>query len=170
VGTRVRWLGRYGHIAIRFSNIIAGVLMLNAEGGYKVSQSIATGLTRRGEELIVMSIQTIRSASKGVLGVAIIQTIFVAIGLVAMGVPAAGIWTGVVLILAIVQLPPIIIRGPIIVWVVSVAVPMLVILIGTIGGAITAGIIGLFGGPVVLAVGYQLLVAFVRGCCRRAYG
>jgi predicted PurR-regulated permease PerM len=43
----------------------------------------------------------------------------------------------------------------------GVEVPMLVILIGAIGGAILAGIIGLFVGAVVLALGYQLLVAWM---------
>ena len=93
------------------------------------------------------------------------------------------------LVLAIIQLPPIIILGPIAFWVFSVAepvpatiflvysivvsvsdaflkpmllgrgvdTPMLVILIGAIGGAITSGIIGLFLGAVVLALGYELL-------------
>ena len=132
--------------------------------------------------------------TKGVLGVAIIQSILAAIGLVAMGVPAAGIWAGAVLMLAIMQLPPILILAPIAIWVFSVAepvpatifavysfvvsisdsflkpmflgrgvdVPMLVILIGAIGGAdLRSGIIGLFIGAVVLALGYQLLIAWM---------
>ena len=40
--------------------------------------------------------------------------------------------------------------------------PTLVILIGVIGGTITHGLIGLFLGPVVLSVLYDLLVAWVR--------
>ena len=40
--------------------------------------------------------------------------------------------------------------------------PTLVILIGVIGGTITHGLIGLFLGPVVLSVLYELLVAWVR--------
>ena len=140
-----------------------------------------------------MSILTIRSVVKGVLGVAVIQTILGAIGLVAIGVPAPGLWAGAILVLAIIQLPPIIILGPIAVWVFSVAepvpatiflvysmivsvsdaflkpmllgrgvaTPMLVILIGAIGGAMTIGIIGLFLGAVVLALGYELLTAWM---------
>lgn len=38
----------------------------------------------------------------------------------------------------------------------GVSVPMPVILIGALGGMVTSGIIGLFIGPVMLAVGYQL--------------
>ena len=40
--------------------------------------------------------------------------------------------------------------------------PTLVILIGVIGGTITHGLIGLFLGPVVLSVLYELMVAWVR--------
>lgn len=40
--------------------------------------------------------------------------------------------------------------------------PMLVIIVGVIGGTLSNGIIGLFVGPIVLAVAWDLLVAFVR--------
>jgi predicted PurR-regulated permease PerM len=40
--------------------------------------------------------------------------------------------------------------------------PMLVIIVGVIGGTLSNGIIGLFVGPIVLAVVWDLLVAFVR--------
>ena len=40
-------------------------------------------------------------------------------------------------------------------------VPMPVILIGAIGGMVTGGIIGLFIGPVALAVSYQLFWQWV---------
>ena len=44
----------------------------------------------------------------------------------------------------------------------GVDVPMPVILIGALGGMVTGGIIGLFIGPVVLAVGYQLFWQWVE--------
>jgi predicted PurR-regulated permease PerM len=44
----------------------------------------------------------------------------------------------------------------------GVAVPMPVILIGALGGMVTSGIIGLFIGPVILAVGYELFMGWVR--------
>jgi len=39
--------------------------------------------------------------------------------------------------------------------------PMLVILLGAIGGALTEGIVGLFVGAVVLALGYELFTAWL---------
>ncbi len=178
-----------------FSIIIAGVLLTSAESGYRAARNIAASLMgdRAGDKMTDMSILTIRSVVKGVLGVAVIQAILSAIGLATIGVPAAGLWAGAVLVLAIIQLPPLIILGPISVWVFSVAepvpatiflvysmivsvsdaflkpmllgrgveTPMLVILVGAIGGAITSGIIGLFLGAVVLALGYELLCAWM---------
>ena len=44
----------------------------------------------------------------------------------------------------------------------GVDVPMPVVLIGALGGMVTGGIIGLFIGPVVLAVGYQLFWQWVE--------
>jgi len=41
-------------------------------------------------------------------------------------------------------------------------VPMLVILIGVLGGTIAYGLLGLFLGPVILAVFYELVVAWVK--------
>jgi predicted PurR-regulated permease PerM len=43
----------------------------------------------------------------------------------------------------------------------GVDAPMPVILIGAIGGMISAGIIGLFVGAVILAIGYQLFMEWV---------
>jgi len=43
----------------------------------------------------------------------------------------------------------------------GVDAPMPVILIGALGGMVTGGIIGLFVGGVVLAVGYQLFMEWV---------
>jgi predicted PurR-regulated permease PerM len=44
----------------------------------------------------------------------------------------------------------------------SLNTPMLVILIGVLGGTIAHGLVGLFVGPVVLAVAWQLLLAWMR--------
>jgi predicted PurR-regulated permease PerM len=178
-----------------FATIIGGVLLMSGKGGYQVSRNIANSLVgnESGSKLADLSILTIRSVVKGVLGVAVIQAIFAAIGLVAIGMPAAGLFAGIVLVLAIVQLPPILILGPIAIWYFSVAdgmpatiflvyafivsmsdaflkpmllgrgvdTPMLVILIGAIGGAIGYGIVGLFIGSVVLALGYELFTAWM---------
>jgi predicted PurR-regulated permease PerM len=44
----------------------------------------------------------------------------------------------------------------------GVSVPMPVILIGALGGMVTGGILGLFTGPILLAIGYELLWQWVE--------
>jgi predicted PurR-regulated permease PerM len=49
-------------------------------------------------------------------------------------------------------------------------VPIAVILVGTIGGMLASGIVGMFVGAVVLAVGYKLLTAWLQGGVESATG
>jgi len=44
----------------------------------------------------------------------------------------------------------------------GLAIPMPVILLGAIGGMVMSGIIGLFVGAVVLALGYQLMLMWIE--------
>lgn len=177
------------------SIIIASTLMVYARSGTQAMYSIAGRVmgTQDGKDIVTLTGATIRSVAQGVLGVALIQSILAGIGLMLMGVPFTGLWAFAVLVLAIVQLPTIIVLGPIILYVFSTAetvpaiifmiwsilvgvsdtflkplflgrgldIPMLVILLGAIGGMILSGIIGLFVGAVVLAVGYKLFLAWL---------
>jgi predicted PurR-regulated permease PerM len=178
-----------------FALIIAGILMITSEGGDRTARAIA--MRMGGEEGVAMvdiSIGTIRSVVKGVLLVAVVQGLLAAVGLYVAQVPFAGLWALLVVIVAVIQLPPILILGPIAVYVFSandstvisvgfliwsllvsgsdgflkpiflgrgVNVPMLVILIGAIGGMLRSGVVGLFIGPVILAIGYQLFTAWI---------
>ena len=176
------------------SIVIAGVLLVNSESGKSTIHAIFTRLAgEQGEEFTNLSGATIRSVVQGVLGVAIIQSVLAGIGLIAVDVPAAGLWALIVLFLAVIQLPPLLILIPIIVYVFSTAdttpavlfmiwsifvsisdtflkplflgrgvdVPMLVILLGAIGGLMSSGLLGLFVGPVVLALGYKVFQAWL---------
>jgi predicted PurR-regulated permease PerM len=178
------------------SIIIAGVFLVYARSSCQGLEVVAARLMggEAGRGFTEMAGATIRSVAQGVLGVAIIQAILAGIGLLAIGVPYAGIWTLLVLLLAIMQVPTILVLGPIMLYVFSVEatvpailfmiwgllvgfsdnvlkplllgrgldVPMLVILMGAIGGMIFSGIIGLFVGAVVLSVGYRLFTAWLR--------
>ena len=44
----------------------------------------------------------------------------------------------------------------------GLSTPMLVILLGVIGGTVTYGLIGLFLGPILLGIFYELLMAWVK--------
>ena len=173
---------------------IAGALLATVEKGTTVMSRIVTRFAgNKGPEIITLATATIRGVMQGVIGVAVIQAILSAIGMIIVGVPAAGLWAGLVMILAIIQLPPIIVLGPIAAWVFTFAdtmpavifliwallvsgcdgflkpilmgrgvdAPMLVILIGALGGMMVSGIIGLFVGAVVVAITYTLFMAWV---------
>lgn len=195
------WLLRFvasttmGILGFVVSIIIAGVFMVGAQSSYQAFRAVGHRLGgEQGANFTDLSVATVRSVAKGVLGVAFIQTLLAAIGLLVMDIPGAGIWATIILLLAIMQLPPILVLGPIAFWVFSTAdtvpatvflvysvfvsfsdailkpmllgrgvdVPMLVILLGAIGGMITAGIIGLFVGAVILALGYKLFMFWLN--------
>lgn len=86
--------------------IIAVVFMYNADGGYNTSLKFANKLIgKEGEDIIIMSRNTIRSVVKGILLVAIIQTLLSFIGFQMIGLPGAGLFSMLVLFAAIVQVP-----------------------------------------------------------------
>jgi len=180
-----------GVLQFIISLIIAVVFMAKSTSLHQgVSMLMRRLMNDNGERTINTTIATIRSVATGVLGVAVIQSLLSGVGLMLADIPGAGIWAIAVLILAIAQLPPILILGPIAAYYFSVAdttpaiaflifsilvsasdaflkplflgrgmsIPMLVILLGAIGGMILSGIIGLFVGAVVLALGYELMM------------
>lgn len=176
--------------------VIAGVMLIYSESGGRTARAIGARIAgAQGEAAVDLATQTIRSVAYGVVGVAAVQAVLAAVGLFLADVPAAGLWTGLVLILAVAQLPPLLILGPAIVYVVATSdstltqvlftiwslfvsfsdaflkpmflgrgmeIPMPVILIGAIGGMLRAGVIGLFVGAVVLAIGYKLFTAWMN--------
>lgn len=103
------------------SLVIAGVLLLYADQGKELADGIFKILLGpRGGEITELSINTIRSVVQGVIGIAVIQALFLSIGMFAIKVPAAGIFAIVVLVLAIIQLPTILVMLPISIYVFAV--------------------------------------------------
>lgn len=104
------------------SFIIAGIFMAYADSAEGAFGRIGTRIFGdNGSYWTRLVIDTVRSVSVGVVGVAVIQGILVGIGLFAFGVPAAGVWAFGTMLLAIAQLPALIILIPIIIWGFSVA-------------------------------------------------
>lgn len=184
-----------GVLAFIVSILIAAALLFNAETAAASLGKLARRLApQQGESMLDMMVSTIRSVAVGVIGIAFIQSVLGGIGMMLAGVPAAGLLAIGILILAIAQLPPILVLGPVafyvfaadtntvgiifLVWSILVSsadmvlkplllgrgveVPMLVILLGAIGGMLTSGIVGLFIGAIVLALGYELMRAWLN--------
>jgi predicted PurR-regulated permease PerM len=177
------------------SIIIAGILMAVTDKTEKPSLQLSTKLTGdKGAEFLSVIIQTIRNVAKGIIGVAFIQFAIMGITFLLAGVPFAGIWGLIVLMLALVQLPTFLVALPVVIYMYSVKdplpatlwaviiivaglsdnvlkpwlmgkgapVPMLVIFLGSVGGFILSGFIGLFTGAIILSLGYKLGVMWLE--------
>jgi predicted PurR-regulated permease PerM len=184
-----------GFIQFIIATIIAGVFMAHAEQCEKAFISVANRLTGdHGKELTELSTSTVRSVVIGVIGVALIQSVMAGVGMLFVGVPAIGLWMLLVILVAIIQLPPILALLPVILYVFSVDttttaviflvwcivvsgsdailkpvllsrgsdIPMLVILLGALGGMAMSGIVGLFVGAVVLSLTYNLFTVWLN--------
>lgn len=104
------------------SIVIAAVMLVGAPRGTESVNRLAVRLAGpSGEHITELAARTIRSVALGIVGVAIIQASLVAVGFLAAGVPHAGVWALLCLILAVLQLPPILVVGPVIFYVFSTA-------------------------------------------------
>ncbi len=171
---------------------IAAGFMTHAEASASALKTVAVRIAgKNGAKWTTLTAATIRSVLLGVVGVALIQSILIGAALFTFNIPAAGLIAIGILILGIAQLPALIVVLPLIgyafstqdttpatifsIWVFlaglsdnflkpllmgrGVDIPMPVILFG---GMLSAGIIGLFLGAVVLAIWYELFLAWVK--------
>jgi len=85
--------------------IIAGVILRHGDSGKRISYAIARRLAEEhGAGFIDLARATIRSVSRGILGVALLQSLLAGLGFLAAGVPAAGLWAFLCLLLSVVQI------------------------------------------------------------------
>jgi predicted PurR-regulated permease PerM len=175
------------------SIVVAGFLLARSSQCAIVSRKIAIHLFGdRGAQFEALAGATIRSVTTGILGVALIQSLFAAFGFLMVGLPGAGLWAVVFLIGAVLQVGGLVLIPAVIyvfatmatakavvfvIWCIvvglmdnvlkplllgrGVPVPILIIFLGSIGGFMAMGIIGLFVGAIVLSVGYTLFLAWL---------
>jgi predicted PurR-regulated permease PerM len=106
-------------VVLIVSLIVAGLILASAGSENFARLFFNRLIGSRGDEFADTVSSTVRSVVKGVIGVAIIQTLLIGIGLALAGVPYAGLWTLVVLVFAILQLPVIVIIIGVILWMFS---------------------------------------------------
>jgi predicted PurR-regulated permease PerM len=95
-----------GILEFAFSIVIAGIFLMFFENGSETIRKIFNKLAGdRGDEFMHISELTIRNVAVGVLGVAVIQTTLIGIGLILANIPLAAIWIILILIMAIAQIP-----------------------------------------------------------------
>lgn len=196
VGTISRWFvgaaGGAGELLFHLLMTIAIAAILYATGEEAAAWCRRFGRRlagERGDSVVVLAGQAIRSVALGVVVTAVAQTAVAALGLFIVGVPQAALLTAVILMLCIAQLGPGLIVIPATIWLFATGatgagivmaifslaaivldnflrpilirrgadLPLLLILAGVIGGMLSFGLLGLFLGPVILAVTYTLL-------------
>lgn len=175
--------------------IVALLLMINASPlQRRISLAGRRLMPQQSDELIALASSTLQHVIRGVIGVALVQTALVGVGLVLAGIPWAGILIGLCLVLSLLQLGPTLVVLPVLiyawmtmgtlsallltVWLVpaglidnvlkpiwmakGLPVPLIVVLLGVIGGTLAYGLTGLFTGPVILSLGYSILRIWVH--------
>lgn len=101
------------------SVIIAGVLLVSPGAKNMVYKFLRKIAGNEADEIMTISTSTIYQVVKGILGVAIIQTIIQAFGLFLADIPYAGILTLICLVFSILQIGPIIINIGVIIYLFS---------------------------------------------------
>lgn len=187
-----------GMFMFLFAFLVSGIMMAYGKAGAASMEQIAERLAGqvRGASFISLSSSTIRAVAMGILGVALIQSITIGLIMMVAGIPLAGVWALLVLVLGIAQLPIALITLPAILWLWvggdyspllaglysallfvaglidnvlkpimlgrGVEAPMPVVLLGALGGMVSNGILGMFLGATMLALGYQLFMSWVK--------
>jgi predicted PurR-regulated permease PerM len=184
-----------GLLQFVFSIVIAGFFLANGESGRNYAKKVGDRLAgEKGLAMIHDAETTIRNVGKGIIGVALIQSVLAGAGFFAAGIPGAALWALMCLFLGVIQIGILPVVIPVVIfafysmsttaatifliWMILISpldnilkpiflgrgapVPMLVVFLGAIGGFISFGIIGLFLGAVLLSLGYQLFLLWLK--------
>jgi predicted PurR-regulated permease PerM len=175
--------------------IISGVFLCYAESSAEYARKFFNRLINTTNfDVSSLAAVTIRNVVRGILGVALIQSLCAGAGFFVAGIPYASIWTLLCLVLAIIQVGIVpVTLGVLIyiwtsghttaailltIWMIPVGlldnilkplmmgkgapVPMLIIFLGSLGGFMYSGFVGLFTGAVILSLGYRLFDVWLK--------
>jgi predicted PurR-regulated permease PerM len=85
--------------------LVSGALLANALAVAKLTRALCIRIFgEKGPEYQQLVGSTVRSVTFGILGVALIQSAFAAVGFVLVGIPGAGAWSVIFLVSALLQL------------------------------------------------------------------
>jgi predicted PurR-regulated permease PerM len=105
-----------GVVQILVALFIAGILLIFGEAGEGSRKIFRKLAGERGDEFADMTLKTVSSVVKGVIGVALILALLNGILFMLAGIPYAGIWTLLVFVLGVLQLPLFFITVPIVAY------------------------------------------------------
>jgi len=185
-----------GFLKLLVSLVVAALMLVHSEALLLRLRRLMQRLAPEHAAMVQqITATTVRNVSRGVVGVAFLQSTLIGLGLMAAGVPWSGLLTLVALILCLIQIGPLPIvlvalamawsqLHPLValllsLWLIAATllehllkpvlmarglpVPLLVILIGVLGGTLKGGLAGLFLGPVLLSLGYHFVRLWVGG-------
>jgi predicted PurR-regulated permease PerM len=192
-----RWLlarlAGIGETLLQFALVAIATAVLYAQG--PAAATMAERLAARlggaaGTEALDVATRAIRGVSAGVIGTAAAQALLAGIGFAVAGVPAPVLLAVGVLLFGIIQIGPLPVWLPVVIWLSATGdtltailllawnagvvqtidnvlrpllisrgarLPLLLMLVGVLGGLIAMGLIGVFLGPTLLGVGYVML-------------
>lgn len=179
----------FGLLQFVLATAISAVLLAHADDAREAASRFARRLADEdGPAYLGLAADTVQGVTRGILGVAVLQSTLAGIGFFAVGLPGAGLLSLLCLLVTVIQLPVAVITLPAVLYVVSTAdgmvatlfviwnillapadnilkplllgrgarVPTLVLFLGSLGGFMAAGLIGLFVGAVILSLGFVL--------------
>lgn len=192
-----RWLlsslAGIGETLLQFVLVAIATAVLYAHGpaAAAMGERLAARLGGvEGTEALDVATRAIRGVSAGVIGTAAAQALLAGIGFAAAGVPAPVLLAVGVLVFGIIQIGPLPVWLPVVIWLYMTGetltailllawnagvvqtidnvvrpvlisrgarLPLLLMLVGVLGGLIAMGLIGVFLGPTLLGVGYVML-------------
>lgn len=118
-----------GILQFVLSIIISVMLLIHSDtASSSVRRLFRKMAGERGDEFAVVAEKTIRNVATGVIGVALIQSTLIGAALMIMGMPMAGLWVIITLIIAIAQIPLLLVTIPMVVWVFVVKAPVAAVL------------------------------------------
>lgn len=140
--------------------IISGFILANAKGARWFAHQFTTRIIgEKGHQYADLASQIIQSVTQGILGVAIIQSLLAGLGFIVMGVPAAGLWAFLCLILAVIQIGASPILIPVAIYVMSTVdtLPGILFLLWSIGVALSDNVLK----PILLGRGVDVPMAVI---------
>jgi predicted PurR-regulated permease PerM len=150
----------FGILQFIVAIIIAGVFLANATASGAFARALAVRLAgERGADFAELAEATVRSVTRGILGVALIQSILAGIGFMAIGLPGAGLWALLCLLLSTVQIGIFPITLPIVIYVLATAdtVPAILFLVWSL----FVGTIDNILKPILLGRGVQVPMSVI---------
>ncbi len=113
-----------GIIQILIALFIAGILLVYGESGEEIRKFFRKLAGSQGDEFADMTIKTVASVVKGVIGVALILALLNGLLFMFAGIPYAGIWTLLVFVLGVLQLPLFFVTLPIVAYMFATKEPL----------------------------------------------